>query len=78
MLKHRVSGRLRSLLRAVAEVKANPHQFAREWIAPFDAVIRRGVGGSTSVHGPRERFVGLIRNRIRFGRMHPSIDVIRW
>jgi len=40
-LKHRDRGLSRSILRAVAEVNACDKQFAPEWIAPFNAVIRR-------------------------------------
>jgi HPt (histidine-containing phosphotransfer) domain-containing protein len=39
MLKQ--SHRGRSLLRAVAEINASPNQFAEEWMAPFNQVIRR-------------------------------------
>lgn len=41
MLKHSSRGRNRSVLRAVAEINANQEQFAPEWIAPFNQVIRR-------------------------------------
>lgn len=41
MLKHSARGRNRSVLRAVAEINANQSQFAPEWIAPFNQVIRR-------------------------------------
>lgn len=40
MLKQSHRGRSRSLLRAVAEVNANPNQFAGEWMEPFNRVIR--------------------------------------
>ena len=40
-LKHRDRGMSRSILRAIAEVNACDKQFAPEWIAPFNAVIRR-------------------------------------
>lgn len=40
-LKHRDRGLSRSILRAIAEVNACDKQFAPEWIAPFNAVIRR-------------------------------------
>lgn len=40
MLKHAHRGRSRSFLRAVAEINANPNQFAPEWIEPFNRVIR--------------------------------------
>lgn len=42
-LKHSDRGQSRSLLRAIAEVNACDNQFAAEWIAPFNAVIRRIV-----------------------------------
>lgn len=41
MLKQSHRGRSRSLLRAVAEINASPNQFAEEWMAPFNQVIRR-------------------------------------
>ena len=40
ILKQAHRGKSRSLLRAVAEVNANPNQFAPEWIDPFNRVIR--------------------------------------
>lgn len=40
-LKHSQRGQTRSLLRAIAEVNACDSQFAAEWVAPFNAVIRR-------------------------------------
>jgi len=42
-LKHGQRGHTRSVLRAIAEVNACDKQFAPEWIAPFNAVIRRQV-----------------------------------
>ena len=42
-LKHSDRGHSRSVLRAIAEVNACDNQFAPEWIAPFNAVIRRIV-----------------------------------
>ena len=39
-LKHSDRGHSRSVLRAVAEVNACDNQFAAEWIAPFNSVIR--------------------------------------
>lgn len=44
-LKQSHRGQTRSLLRAIAEVNACDRQFAPEWIAPFNAVIRRLVEG---------------------------------
>jgi len=44
-LKHSHRGQSRSLLRAIAEVNACDNQFAPEWIAPFNTVIRRMVEG---------------------------------
>lgn len=41
MQKQSYRGRSRSGLRAAAEVNANPAQFAPEWIAPFNRVIRQ-------------------------------------
>lgn len=41
ILKQSHRGRSRSFLRAAAEINANPNQFAPEWIAPFNRVIRR-------------------------------------
>lgn len=43
MLKHIHRGKNRSVLRAIAEVNACDNQFAPEWIAPFNAVIRRTI-----------------------------------
>ncbi len=43
MLKHVHRGRNRSVLRAIAEVNACDKQFAPEWIAPFNRVIRKTV-----------------------------------
>lgn len=43
MLKHIHRGRNRSVLRAIAEINASDKQFAPEWIAPFNAVIRRTI-----------------------------------
>jgi len=43
MLKHIHRGRNRSVLRAIAEVNACDNQFAPEWIAPFNTVIRRTI-----------------------------------
>lgn len=43
MLKHIHRGKNRSVLRAIAEINACDKQFAPEWIAPFNAVIRRTV-----------------------------------
>lgn len=43
MLKHIHRGRNRSVLRAIAEVNACDNQFAPEWIAPFNSVIRRSI-----------------------------------
>ena len=42
-LKHSHRGQSRSIVRAIAEVNACDNQFAPEWIAPFNAVIRRMV-----------------------------------
>lgn len=42
-LKHSDRGHSRSILRAIAEVNACDNQFAPEWIASFNAVIRRLV-----------------------------------
>ena len=44
MLKHSDRGHNRSALRAIAEVNACEGQFAVEWIAPFNAVVRRMLG----------------------------------
>lgn len=41
MLKHSHRGKNRSVLRAIAEINACNNQFAPEWIAPFNTVIRR-------------------------------------
>lgn len=41
MLKHIHRGRNRSVLRAIAEINACDRQFAPEWIAPFNQVIRK-------------------------------------
>lgn len=41
MLKHIHRGRNRSVLRAIAEINACDRQFAPEWIAPFNRVIRK-------------------------------------
>ncbi|MCL2831240.1 MAG: HD domain-containing protein [Betaproteobacteria bacterium] len=43
MLKHVHRGRNRSVLRAIAEINACDKQFAPEWIAPFNRVIRKTV-----------------------------------
>jgi len=43
MLKHRQRGEKRSLIRAIAEINACEDQFASEWIAPFNRVIREMV-----------------------------------
>lgn len=40
MLKHLHRGKNRSVLRAIAEINACNNQFAPEWIAPFNSVIR--------------------------------------
>jgi len=40
MLKHSHRGQNRSLVRAIAEINACDNQFAAEWIAPFNTVIR--------------------------------------
>ena len=42
-LKHSHRGQSRSLLRAIAEINACDNQFAPEWIAHFNGVIRRMV-----------------------------------
>lgn len=44
MLKHSDRGTSRSILRAIAEINACDTQFAAEWVAPFNAVIRRMLG----------------------------------
>lgn len=41
MFKHIHRGKNRSVLRAIAEINACDNQFAPEWIAPFNAVIRK-------------------------------------
>lgn len=43
MLKHIHRGKNRSVLRAIAEVNACDRQFAPEWIAPFNNVIRKTI-----------------------------------
>lgn len=43
MLKHIHRGKNRSVLRAIAEINACDNQFAPEWIAPFNQVIRRSM-----------------------------------
>lgn len=43
MLKHIHRGKNRSVLRAIAEINASDKQFAPEWIAPFNTVIRRTI-----------------------------------
>jgi len=43
MLKHSHRGKNRSVLRAIAEINACNTQFAPEWIAPFNTVIRRTI-----------------------------------
>jgi HD-GYP domain-containing protein (c-di-GMP phosphodiesterase class II) len=43
MLKHSHRGHGRSMLRAIAEVNACNNQFAAEWIAPFNSVIRNMI-----------------------------------
>jgi len=45
MLKHTHRGHSRSMLRAIAEVNACDKQFAAEWIAPFNTVIRQLIEG---------------------------------
>ena len=42
-LKHSHRGQTRSLVRAIAEINACDNQFAAEWIAPFNSVIRKMV-----------------------------------
>jgi hypothetical protein len=44
-LKHSHRGQSRSLLRAIAEINACDNQFAPEWIARFNTVVRRMVEG---------------------------------
>jgi len=43
MLKHIHRGKNRSVLRAIAEINACDKQFSPEWIAPFNAVIRKTI-----------------------------------
>ncbi len=43
MLKHIHRGKNRSVLRAIAEINACDKQFAPEWIAPFNKVIRKTI-----------------------------------
>ncbi len=43
MLKHIHRGKNRSVLRAIAEINACDNQFAPEWIAPFNIVIRKTI-----------------------------------
>lgn len=43
MLKHIHRGKNRSVLRAIAEINACDNQFSPEWIAPFNAVIRKTI-----------------------------------
>ena len=43
MLKHIHRGKNRSVLRAIAEINACDKQFAPEWIAPVNAVIRKTI-----------------------------------
>lgn len=45
MLKHGQHGNKRSLLRAIAEINACDNQFAPEWIAAFNEVVRGMVEG---------------------------------
>ncbi len=44
-LKHSQRGETRSLIRAIAEINACDNQFAPEWIASFNTVIRQMVEG---------------------------------
>jgi HD-GYP domain-containing protein (c-di-GMP phosphodiesterase class II) len=44
-LKHSQRGDTRSLVRAIAEINACDNQFAPEWIASFNTVVRRMVEG---------------------------------
>lgn len=44
-LKHSQRGDTRSLVRAIAEINACDNQFAPEWIAHFNTVVRRMVEG---------------------------------
>lgn len=43
MLKHIHRGKNRSVLRAIAEINACDNQFSPDWIAPFNAVIRKTI-----------------------------------
>ena len=43
MLRHIHRGKNRSVLRAIAEINACDNQFSPEWIAPFNAVIRKTI-----------------------------------
>lgn len=43
MFKHIHRGKNRSVLRAIAEINACDNQFAPEWIAPFNSVIRKTI-----------------------------------
>lgn len=43
MFKHIHRGKNRSVLRAIAEINACDNQFAPEWIAPFNTVIRKTI-----------------------------------
>jgi HD-GYP domain-containing protein (c-di-GMP phosphodiesterase class II) len=43
MLKHIHRGKNRSVLRAIAEINACDKQFAPEWIAPFNTVIKKTI-----------------------------------
>ncbi len=43
LLKHRLRGEKRSLIRAIAEINACEDQFAAEWVGPFNRVIRKMV-----------------------------------
>lgn len=43
MLKHIHRGKNRSVLRAIAEINACDTQFSAQWIAPFNAVIRKTI-----------------------------------
>jgi len=44
-LKHSQRGENRSLLRAIAEINACDNQFAPEWIASFNTVVRQMIEG---------------------------------
>lgn len=46
MLKHSHRGKNKSVLRAIAEANACDNQFAPEWIAPFNEVVRRTLESS--------------------------------